>query len=82
MDKRLEIYGSIFLTSFIFFNITKSIYSINYKVNLLEHKIITIKEKISDLEIFKAKVYNNEVIPGRRVWDELDIDEDEDYEID
>ena len=61
---------------------SKSLYSINCKVNLLEHKIITIKEKISDLEIFKAKVYNNEVIPGRRVWDEIDIDEDEDFEID
>ncbi len=42
----------------------------------------SIKEKISDLELFKAKVYNNEVIPGRRLWDQFGSDEEEEDELD
>lgn len=78
MEHHYQFLGTVFVTSFVVFNITKSIYVLNNRINLIENKITNIKEKISDLELFKAKVYNNEVIPGRRMWDQIVSDEEDD----
>ena len=51
-------------------------YSLAGRVTVLENKLETVKEKISDLELFKLKVYSNDVVLGRRAWDEIDIDID------
>tara|TARA_Y100000593_G_C4235792_1_gene299473 strand:+ start:643 stop:810 length:168 start_codon:yes stop_codon:yes gene_type:complete len=52
------------------------------KIELLETKLEAVKDRINDLELFKLKVYNNEAVPGRRAWDEIDIEFEEDEEID
>ena len=82
MAYRYEILGSVFATSFIVFNVTKHLYNMDHKLNLLDQQILSIKEKISDLELFKAKVYNNEVIPGRRLWDQFGSEDEDDDELD
>lgn len=67
---------------FLVFNLTKNTYSMMNRLELLECNMANLKERISDLELFKLKIYNNEIIPGRRAWDDIDIDMDIDEEVD
>ena len=50
------------------------------RLQVLENNLSSLKERINDLELFKLKVYNHEVVPGRRAWDDFDIDIDMDEE--
>tara|TARA_R110000851_G_scaffold128537_1_gene261026 strand:+ start:939 stop:1190 length:252 start_codon:yes stop_codon:yes gene_type:complete len=76
----------IFLTTlscYFVFNLTRTSYSLMNRINILENKLESIKERLSDLELFKLRVYNQEIVPGRRAWEDIDIDIDlEDEEID
>ena len=56
-------------------------YLLKSKVTILENNLANVKEKIADLELFKLKVYSNDVVLGRRAWDEID-DEDDDLDED
>ena len=47
------------------------------KIEILENNLSNIKERLNDLELFKLRVYNQEIVPGRRAWDELEIDLEE-----
>ena len=84
MDCRKDFYIASFVTGFFVFNLTRTTYTLFNKIDILENKIESITERLRDLELFKIKVYNNEAVPGRRAWDdfELDIDIDEEDEID
>ena len=62
---------------FLVFNLTKNTYSLLGKLQVLENNLSSLKERINDLELFKLKVYNHEIVPGRRAWDDFDIDMEE-----
>ena len=78
----LEICATTFFACSIVFCLTRNTYSILNRIALQENDIVNIKERINDLELFKLKIYNNEIVPGRRAWDEFLEEEDEDEEID
>ena len=78
MKGSLEILVPGFLGVFLISSVFKEYYSLSSKISILEVKIDSLKEKVSDLELFKLKVYSNDVVLGRRAWDEIDDDEDED----
>ena len=65
---------------FLVFNLIKNTYSLMGRLQVLENNLSSLKERINDLELFKLKVYNHEVVPGRRAWDDFDIDIDMDEE--
>jgi len=75
MDRK-ELYAGIMIFSFLTFNLTSNYYSLKNKISLLENNLSNIKERLSDLELFKLKTYNNEISIGRRVWDD-DMDDEE-----
>ena len=52
-------------------------YSLGCRVSVMENKLEMMREKISDLELFKLKVYSNDVVLGRRAWDDIDDDDEE-----
>ena len=71
------------LSCFVVFNLTRSSYSLMGRIEILENKLESIKERLSDLELFKLRVYNQEIVPGRRAWEDIDIDIDlEEDEVD
>ena len=78
MKGSLEILVPGFLGVFLISSVFREYYSLSSKISTLEVKIDSLKEKVSDLELFKLKVYSNDVVLGRRAWDEIDEDEDED----
>jgi len=69
-----SIFGLYLVSSFF-----REYYSLGCRVSVLESKLESVKEKISDLELFKLKVYSNDVVLGRRAWDDIE-EEDEDDE--
>ena len=69
------------LGGYIIYRVTSNNYAIENKLNLLENDINNIKERISDLELFKLKTYSNEINLSRRIWDNMS-DDLEDEEID
>lgn len=75
MDKR-EIYTGFVIIGLLTYNLTKNHYILKNRLSLLENNMANLKERLSDLELFKLKVYNNEISIGRRVW-EGDIDDEE-----
>jgi|TARA_R110000772_G_scaffold28372_3_gene71539 hypothetical protein len=75
MDRR-ELYAGIMIASLITYNLTSNYCSLKNKISLLENNLSNIKERLSDLELFKLKTYNNEISIGKRVWDD-DMDEEE-----
>jgi uncharacterized protein (DUF342 family) len=75
MDRR-ELYAGIMIASLITYNLTSNYYSLKNKISLLENNLSNIKERLSDLELFKLKTYNNEISIGKRVWDD-DMEEEE-----
>jgi len=82
MKHTVDFYLGTFISCAVVFSLTRTTYTMINKIELLETKIETIKDRINDLELFKLKVYNNETVPGRRAWDEIDIEFDEEDEID
>lgn len=75
MDKR-EIYTGFVIIGLLTYNLTKNHYILKNRLSLLENNMANLKERLSDLELFKLKVYNNEISIGRRVW-EGDMDDEE-----
>lgn len=75
MDRR-ELYAGIMIASLLTYNLTSNYYSLKNKISLLENNLSNIKERLSDLELFKLKTYNNEISIGKRVWDD-DMEEEE-----
>ena len=61
---------------------TKTTYSLINKISVLETNVENLKSRLDDLELFKLRIYNNEIIPGRRAWDDIDIDIDEEDMVD
>lgn len=82
MKQTVDFYIGTFVSCAVVFSLTKTVYSMLNKIDILETKIETIKERLNDLELFKLKVYNNEAIPGRRAWDEIDIEFEEEDDLD
>lgn len=82
MKQTVDFYVGTFVSCAIVFSLTKTTFAVLNKIDLLETKLEAIKERINDLELFKLKVYNNEAVPGRRAWDEIDIEFEEDEELD
>jgi len=80
MKQTVDFYVTTFVSCAIVFGVTRASYSMLNRLDLLENRIETIKERLNDLELFKLKVYNNEAVPGRRAWDEIDIEFDEEEE--
>ncbi len=62
--------GVILTTYYLIHNLTKNHYTTENRINLLENNIVNIKEKLADLELFKLKIYTNEISMGRRTWEE------------
>ena len=81
MLNRLEVSIYTVVGSVIIFSATKTILTLENKISQMETKLECLREKVSDLELFKLKVYSNDITIGRRVWDD-DLEEDEDSEID
>ena len=52
-------------------------YSMRSRIVILEKQVELVKEKISDLELFKLKVYSNDIMLGRRAWDDDEEEEEE-----
>jgi|TARA_R110002126_G_scaffold83481_2_gene203719 hypothetical protein len=75
MDKR-EIYAGFVIIGLLTYNLTKNHYILKNRISLLENNTANLKERLSDLELFKLKVYNNEISIGRRVWED-DMDDEE-----
>lgn len=82
MLNKYDVYFVSGISCLVVFGLTKRTYSLMSRINILENNISNIKSRLEDLELFKLKIYNNEVIPGRRAWDEIDIDIDMDDEED
>lgn len=83
MDRK-DIYLSFIFIGFLTFSATKNYMILKNKINLLENNLSNIKERLSDLELFKLKVYNNDISIGKRVWEDdyeeevtLDLDLDD-----
>ncbi len=81
MDRK-ELYILVAGVSFLTFSLTRNYYIIKSKVTLLENNLTNIKERLSDLELFKLKVYNNEISIGRRAWEDDMEDEEVNLDID
>ena len=77
IPRELNFYCLGIVSSYIIYKFTRDNCLLENRLNLLENNINNIKERIADLELFKLKTYNNEVSIGRRVWENLE-DEDED----
>jgi len=75
MDRK-ELYAGIAIASILTYNLTSNYYTLKNRISLLENNLSNIKERLSDLELFKLKTYNNEISIGRRVWDD-DMEEEE-----
>ena len=82
MKQTVDFYLGTFISCAVVFSLTRTTFTVLNKIELLETRLETIKERLNDLELFKLKVYNNEAVPGRRAWDEIDIEFDEEDEID
>ena len=82
MKQTIDFYLGTFISCAVVFSLTRTTFTVLNKIDLLETRLETIKERLNDLELFKLKVYNNEAVPGRRAWDEIDIEFDEEDEID
>ena len=82
MNHTVDFYLGTFISCAVVFSLTRTTFKMFNKLDLLETKLESIKERINDLELFKLKVYNNEAVPGRRAWDEIDIEFEEEEEID
>ena len=82
MKQTVDFYLGTFISCAVVFSLTRTTFTVLNKIDLLETRLETIKERLNDLELFKLKVYNNEAVPGRRAWDEIDIEFDEEDEID
>ena len=81
MDRK-ELYVGLAFVGLLTYNLTKNHYILKHKISLLENNLTNIKERLSDLELFKLKVYNNDISVGRRVWDDELDDEEVNLEID
>ncbi len=81
MDRK-ELYIIAAATTFLTFSLTKNYYILKTRISLLENNLTNIKERLSDLELFKLKVYNNEISVGRRVWDDEMDDEEVNLDLD
>jgi len=75
MDVDVKFYFSLLLGTYVVFKTTKNNYVLENRINLLENNIQNLKERLSDLELFKLKCYSNEINIGRRAWDQ-DITDD------
>ena len=82
MVNKYDVYFVSGVSCLVVFGLTKTTHSLMCKLNILENNIANIKSRLEDLELFKLKVYNNEMVPGRRAWDEIDIDVELDDEED
>lgn len=82
MYQEAKIFTCTFLSCLIAFNFTQKTFFLINRVELLENNLNNLKERLNDLELFKLKVYNNEIVPGRRAWDEFDVDMEFEEEID
>jgi hypothetical protein len=82
MNEQINIAAFSFFSCYLVFSLTKKTYILLNKLELLETNLGNIKERLNDLELFKLKVYNQEIVPGRRAWDEIDIDIDMDMDFD
>ena len=76
----LEFCAVTFFACSIVFTLTRNTYSTLNKISLVENDITNIKDRINDLELFKLKIYNNEIVPGRRAWDEFLEEEDDELD--
>ena len=81
MDRK-ELYIVAAAATFLTFSLTKNYYILKTRISLLENNLTNIKERLSDLELFKLKVYNNEISVGRRVWDDEMDDEEVNLDLD
>ena len=54
--ERKDIYLSCIFIGFLTFSATKNYMILKNKINLLENNLSNIKERLSDLELFKLKV--------------------------
>jgi hypothetical protein len=70
--------GFVLAGSYLIYNLTKNYYSSENRINLIENNIINMKEKVADLELFKLKIYTNEISMGRRTWEEDVMDSEDD----
>ena len=80
MEYDLKIWCGFILGSGLIFKLTKHNYVLEKRISLLENNLINLKERTSDLELFKLKCYSNEISVGRRAWD--DENTLDDYEFD
>lgn len=83
MDRK-EIYLSCIVVGIVTCTVTRNHMVLKNRISLLENNLSNIKERLSDLELFKLKVYNNDISVGKRVWEDdyeeevsLDLDLDE-----
>ena len=75
MDRK-EIYLSCIVVGIVTYTVTRNHMVLKNRISLLENNLSNIKERLSDLELFKLKTYNNEISIGKRVWDD-DMEEEE-----
>ena len=74
MITKYDVYFISGVSCLVVFGLTKTTYSMMNRLEILETNISNLKERLEDIELFKLKIYNNEIIPGRRAWDEIDMD--------
>ena len=77
MDDNIKFLSAGIFTGYFVFILTRKTFEINTKIEILENNLSNIKERLNDLELFKLRVYNQEIVPGRRAWDDLEIDLEE-----
>ena len=82
MVNKYDVYFLSGVSCLMVFSLTKTTYSLINKISNLETNVENLKSRLDDLELFKLRIYNNEIIPGRRAWDEIDIDIDEEDIVD
>lgn len=82
MVNKYDVYFLSGVSCLMVFSLTKTTYSLMNKISVLETNIENLKSRLDDLELFKLRIYNNEIIPGRRAWDDIDIDIDEEDMVD
>ena len=68
MRSELVQVASLLAVGVVTFKLTQTHYLLKNKVSLLEEQISTTKERLGDLELFKLKVYSNDITIGRRAW--------------
>ena len=81
MEADLKLIFSFFVGGALVFKVTKHNYILEKRLELLENNLRNLKERTSDLELFKLKCYSNEINVGRRAWDE-DLFEEEEEDLD